>query len=529
LLKNFDEHEISKTYKFGIIYMKKGQITEEELFSNPNHSESFEEFLNFIGKRIKLKDFKGFKGGLDTSFGQTGDESVFEMYDDKEIMFHVSTLLPYNKNDSQQLERKRHIGNDIVTIIFQDDNTPFAPDMIASNFLHSFIVIQKVPQDDSVDEPTRYRVAVTSRHDVPNYSPEIPENGIFEKSDLFKEWLLLKLINAELACCKASKFRTLKTRTRNVLVDELYQKLHEYSETCLKELNQNNEYGLFESQKQQQLQSDSLSRKLSLNDSHLDTSTQSKSKLTQKSNGALNFFQTVKKHFTKNSSKSDAQRQMIKAKENFSSSTFTLPHNALHLPTNELLDTQIQNRNHLHQQRLRIRSSTVETPPASSRDFTASLKDRSYEPKDLAEVKQKRLTLNGSVSNLKMFKNSKITMNSSELNLHQIGNFNSSTFDSTYQPSSSPTDDTSSNSSSKKSIANSDESNGFQVTPTKKPLLNVSNSPIDNGNRMDECDTGLVNKNYFLIIENTDYRVLFFFFREARRLIVAEYHHLLAL
>lgn len=507
LLKNFDEHEISKTYKFGIIYMKKGQITEEELFSNPTHSESFEEFLNFIGKRIKLKDFKGFKGGLDTSFGQTGDESVFEMYHDKEIMFHVSTLLPYNKNDSQQLERKRHIGNDIVTIIFQDDNTPFAPDMIASNFLHSFIVIQKVPKDDSIDEPTRYRVAVTSRHDVPNYSPEIPENGIFEKSDLFKEWLLLKLINAELACCKASKFRTLRTRTRNILIDELYQKLHEYSDTLSKEIHQNNEYGLQESQQlqQQQQQSDSLSRKASLNDSHLDTSTQSKSKLSHKSNGALSFFQTVKKHFTKNSSKSDAQRQMIKAKENFSSSTFTLPHNTLQLTTNESLDSQQLNRHHLHQQRLRIRSSTVETPPASSRDFTASLKDRNYQPKDLVEAKQKRLTLNGSVSNLKMFKNTKITMNSSELNLHQIGQFNSSTYDSTYRPSSSHTDDTSSNSSSKKSIANSEESNGFQVTPTKKPLLNVSNSP-DNL-RMDECDTGLVSLIVNIISETVSSNV----------------------
>jgi RAP1 GTPase activating protein 1 len=74
-------------------------------------------------------------------------------------MFHVSTLLPYSKTDSQQLERKRHIGNDIVTIIFQDENTPFAPDMIASNFLHSFIVIQKCSNESSLNESnTNYRV-----------------------------------------------------------------------------------------------------------------------------------------------------------------------------------------------------------------------------------------------------------------------------------------------------------------------------------------------------------------------------------
>lgn len=34
-------------------------------------------------------------------------------------MFHVSTMLPFTVGDTQQLQRKRHIGNDIVAIIFQ--------------------------------------------------------------------------------------------------------------------------------------------------------------------------------------------------------------------------------------------------------------------------------------------------------------------------------------------------------------------------------------------------------------------------
>lgn len=41
-----------------------------------------------------------------------------------------------------QLQRKRHIGNDIVAVVFQDENTPFVPDMIASNFLHAYVVVQ---------------------------------------------------------------------------------------------------------------------------------------------------------------------------------------------------------------------------------------------------------------------------------------------------------------------------------------------------------------------------------------------------
>lgn len=50
-----------------------------------------------------------------------------------------------------QLQRKRHIGNDIVAILFQEENTPFVPDMIASNFLHAYIVVQVVnPCTDNV-------------------------------------------------------------------------------------------------------------------------------------------------------------------------------------------------------------------------------------------------------------------------------------------------------------------------------------------------------------------------------------------
>lgn len=217
--------------------MKKGQLTEEELFSNQEHSESFDRFLNLLGKRVKLKDFNGFRGGLDTSNGQTGEYSVYENFKNREIMFHVSTLLPFSKTDQQQLERKRHIGNDIVAIVFQEDNTPFAPDMIASNFLHAFIVVQKLstPGSKTCD---KYRVSVTARKDVPNFGPPISSDSIFDESDSFKDWLLNKLINAELSCYKAEKFRKLNERTRQALLDSLYSDLNEENQRIMQTLSQ---------------------------------------------------------------------------------------------------------------------------------------------------------------------------------------------------------------------------------------------------------------------------------------------------
>jgi len=50
-------------------------------------------------------------------------------------MFHVSTLLPFFPDDPQQVERKRHLGNDVVLIIFREEpNEPFSPLTIRSQF-----------------------------------------------------------------------------------------------------------------------------------------------------------------------------------------------------------------------------------------------------------------------------------------------------------------------------------------------------------------------------------------------------------
>ncbi|KAJ8320932.1 hypothetical protein KUTeg_002519 [Tegillarca granosa] len=223
LIVQYDEHSITNHHKFGIIYQTFGQTKEEELFSNKSHSPAMEEFLNLIGDRVQLKDFKGFRGGLDTQHGQTGAESVFTRYQDREIMFHVSTLLPFTDGDPQQLQRKRHIGNDIVAIVFQEQNTPFVPNMIASHFLHAYIVVQPINPNTA---NTQYRVAVAARNDVPQFGPTLKNPSIYNKGPEFKDFILTKLINAELSSYKAEQFSKLEERTRSALLETLHQELH---------------------------------------------------------------------------------------------------------------------------------------------------------------------------------------------------------------------------------------------------------------------------------------------------------------
>uniref|UniRef100_A0A3B5RBN7 RAP1 GTPase activating protein a n=2 Tax=Xiphophorus maculatus TaxID=8083 RepID=A0A3B5RBN7_XIPMA len=230
LIVTFDEHVISNNFKFGVIYQRFGQTSEEELFGNSEESPAFVEFLEFLGEKIELHNFKGFRGGLDVTHGQTGTESVYCNYRNKEVMFHVSTKLPYTEGDTQQLQRKRHIGNDIVAIVFQEENTPFVPDMIASNFLHAYVVVQVVsPCSDNVV----YKVSVTARDDVPFFGPALPNPAMFKKGPEFHEFLFTKLINAEYACYKAEKFAKLEERTRSALLETLYEELHVNSQAIM--------------------------------------------------------------------------------------------------------------------------------------------------------------------------------------------------------------------------------------------------------------------------------------------------------
>ena len=64
----------------------------------------------------------------------TGKYSVYTLYQGHEIMFHVATLLPYSRDNRQQVERKRHIGNDIVNIVFVDVDDPSQSEVAHSIF-----------------------------------------------------------------------------------------------------------------------------------------------------------------------------------------------------------------------------------------------------------------------------------------------------------------------------------------------------------------------------------------------------------
>ncbi|KAL6080612.1 Rap1 GTPase-activating protein 1 [Balamuthia mandrillaris] len=267
-LLDFETKQVVKNFKIGVLYCKGDQTTEEEMFNNEHGSEQFENFLDVLGDRIELTGWPLYRAGLDVNGKTTGTHSVYTEWENFNIMFHVSTLLPYYPADAQQIERKRHLGNDILMIVFKDSDSthPFDPACITSEFNHVFAVVSLAEQKDSsttttkrrnsvsysMDGPSskekferpkspkrrsssvkkgtrllpeddaRYRLAIARKDEVPSFGPYLPSDASM-RADEFREFLLFKLLNGEHAAYAAPVFADKIQRVRFELLKNMLE------------------------------------------------------------------------------------------------------------------------------------------------------------------------------------------------------------------------------------------------------------------------------------------------------------------
>ncbi len=116
-----------------------------------------------------------------------------------EVMFHVSTLLPFDPVNDQQLHRKRHLGNDVVIVVFREYGarfTLFDPTEMRSQFNHVFVVVTPSKLANNDTEVTHYRVQLCCKRGVKPCRPLL-HSAVFRKNELCRYLLLVKLINAE--------------------------------------------------------------------------------------------------------------------------------------------------------------------------------------------------------------------------------------------------------------------------------------------------------------------------------------------
>ena len=86
-LVEYENQGIISRYKFGVLYVKDGQTDEDDMFSNTETSQDYEDFLSIIGDRVELQGWPNYRGGLDVKTNTTGTYSVYTKFREQfEIM-----------------------------------------------------------------------------------------------------------------------------------------------------------------------------------------------------------------------------------------------------------------------------------------------------------------------------------------------------------------------------------------------------------------------------------------------------------
>lgn len=169
-------------HKIGVLYVGKGQKTEADILANTHGSPAYINFLNSLGTIEPLKGRKDNTGGLDREMDIDGKYAYFWRDDVTEMIFHVATLMPTNlERDPQCSGKKRHIGNDFVTIVYNDSGEDYAFDTLPGQF--NFINIVISPHSISNEKTYYYYypgVGVMSSDSSTSNKPAGLENTFFK-------------------------------------------------------------------------------------------------------------------------------------------------------------------------------------------------------------------------------------------------------------------------------------------------------------------------------------------------------------
>ncbi|KAG9336648.1 hypothetical protein JZ751_002995, partial [Albula glossodonta] len=117
-MKNLDSRQCRETHKIAVFYVAEGQEDKHSILSNTRGSQAYEDFVSGLGWEVwgllyslfqykhspctafvNLTSHCGFMGGLQRN-RSTGLTTPYFATSTVEVMFHVSTRMPPDSDDS---------------------------------------------------------------------------------------------------------------------------------------------------------------------------------------------------------------------------------------------------------------------------------------------------------------------------------------------------------------------------------------------------------------------------------------------
>lgn len=155
LIAPFEKHKI------GVLYVGPGQAgCETDILKNRFGSLRYAKFLRKLGTLVAIKEAKENNFFIDLeSNGKDGNFTYIWQDDIVQVTFHVATLMPNNKQDPNCNEKKKHIGNDYVTIVYNESGEEYDLKTIKAQFTYACVVIEPMELESN-------RIFVLARDEI---------------------------------------------------------------------------------------------------------------------------------------------------------------------------------------------------------------------------------------------------------------------------------------------------------------------------------------------------------------------------
>ncbi|XP_071464794.1 ral GTPase-activating protein subunit alpha-2 isoform X5 [Marmota flaviventris] len=187
-LKNLDSRQCRETHKIAVFYIAEGQEDKCSILSNERGSQAYEDFVAGLGWEVDLSTHCGFMGGLQRN-GSTGQTAPYYATSTVEVIFHVSTRMPSDSDDSLT-KKLRHLGNDEVHIVWSEHSRDYRRGIIPTAFGDVSIIIYPMKNH-------MFFIAITKKPEVPFFGPLF--DGAIVSGKLLPSLICATCINASRA------------------------------------------------------------------------------------------------------------------------------------------------------------------------------------------------------------------------------------------------------------------------------------------------------------------------------------------
>lgn len=152
-----------ETHRIGVLYVGPGQCNNEnEILKNRYGSYRYTQFLCNLGTLVSIKEAKENNLFIDLEAGKDGSFTYLWQDDIIQVCFHVATLMPNKELDPQCNEKKKYIGNDHVTIVYNESGEEYNMNTIKCKCSYACVIVEPLELNSN-------RVYVRSKDEVRDF------------------------------------------------------------------------------------------------------------------------------------------------------------------------------------------------------------------------------------------------------------------------------------------------------------------------------------------------------------------------